>query len=154
MPDWAYKLVIGRRTISDIKTLKSKLSMPLLYLKRTRDGVIPILWYGGIIIQSVRRESEKLLLWSRLQPDTKVGLVATPSRTILVRVVRLPKVLPEELQCFEIDIEYTMVKLCFCVGIWNKQEKGEILFIDEINCVSETLAPAMLQFAEQDLWNP
>ena len=35
------------------------------------------------------------------------------------------------------------------MSTWNKREKKEgILFIDEINCVSETLAPAMLQFLQ------
>ena len=44
--------------------------------------------------------------------------------------------------------EYTMSEII--ASIYHKMEKtGEkegILFLDEINCVSETLAPAMLQF--------
>ena len=41
-------------------------------------------------------------------------------------------------------------------SVYRKIQEGcpeGILFIDEINCVSETLAPTMLQFfAVQDLW--
>lgn len=46
--------------------------------------------------------------------------------------------------------EYTMSEIV--ASIYNKMEetglKEGILFIDEINCVSETLAPAMLQFLQ------
>ncbi len=41
-------------------------------------------------------------------------------------------------------------------SVYEKMEKTGlregILFIDEINCVSETLAPMMLQFLGKDLW--
>lgn len=43
--------------------------------------------------------------------------------------------------------EYTMSEII--ASVYEKIEKGKkegILFIDEINCVSETLAPTMLQF--------
>lgn len=47
--------------------------------------------------------------------------------------------------------EYTMSEIIGAV--YDKMEetglKEGILFIDEINCVSETLAPAMLQFCRQ-----
>ena len=51
--------------------------------------------------------------------------------------------------------EYTMSEII--ASIYAKMEatglSEGILFIDEINCVSETLAPTMLQiFAMQDLW--
>ena len=46
--------------------------------------------------------------------------------------------------------QYTMSEIV--AAIYNKMEetglKEGILFIDEINCVSETLAPAMLQFLQ------
>ena len=46
--------------------------------------------------------------------------------------------------------EYTMSEIV--ASIYDKMEqtglKEGILFIDEINCVSETLAPAMLQFLQ------
>ena len=44
---------------------------------------------------------------------------------------------------------YTMSEIL--ASVWEKIEAGEkegILFIDEINCVSETLAPTMLQFLQ------
>ena len=46
--------------------------------------------------------------------------------------------------------QYTMSEIV--ASVYNKMEetglKEGILFIDEINCVSETLAPAMLQFLQ------
>lgn len=46
--------------------------------------------------------------------------------------------------------EYTMSEIIS--AIYKKMEKTKlkegILFLDEINCVSETLAPAMLQFLQ------
>ena len=45
--------------------------------------------------------------------------------------------------------EYTMSEII--ASVYEKIEKGKkegILFIDEINCVSETLAPTMLQFLQ------
>ena len=46
--------------------------------------------------------------------------------------------------------QYTMSEIV--AAVYNKMEetglKEGILFIDEINCVSETLAPAMLQFLQ------
>ena len=53
--------------------------------------------------------------------------------------------------------EYTMSEIVASVydRIRDTGLKEGILFIDEINCVSETLAPAMLQFsAVQDLRQP
>lgn len=51
----------------------------------------------------------------------------------------------------ETDItEYTMSEIIASVYEYMEQtgKKEGILFIDEINCVSETLAPAMLQFLQ------
>ena len=46
--------------------------------------------------------------------------------------------------------EYTMSEIIASVYEYIEQtgKKEGILFIDEINCVSETLAPAMLQFLQ------
>ena len=53
--------------------------------------------------------------------------------------------------------EYTMSEIIASVyaAMERTGKKNGILFIDEINCVSETLAPTMLQFfAVQDLRQP
>ena len=46
--------------------------------------------------------------------------------------------------------EYTMSEIIASVYKLRKEtgHKEGILFLDEINCVSETLAPAMLQFLQ------
>lgn len=52
--------------------------------------------------------------------------------------------------------EYTMSEII--ASVYDKMEQTGlehgILFIDEINCVSETLAPTMLQFCSANLWQP
>ena len=39
-------------------------------------------------------------------------------------------------------------------GNWKQGKKEGILFIDEINCVSETLAPAMLELLQRKKFGP
>ncbi len=63
----------------------------------------------------------------------------------------LPFITHKQYKCMEFDIsEYTMSEIIASVYEVMEQsgiEQG-ILFLDEINCVSETLAPSMLQFLQ------
>lgn len=66
-------------------------------------------------------------------------------------VVGLPKIVSKSYSGTETLItEYTMSEIISSVydEIEKAQKKDGILFIDEFNCVSETLAPTMLQFLQ------
>ena len=63
----------------------------------------------------------------------------------------LPFITHKSYKGFEFDIsEYTMSEIIASVYEVMEQSgiEGGILFLDEINCVSETLAPSMLQFLQ------
>ena len=84
--------------------------------------------------------------------ECRVGLVAyTITHHTRQSAVGLPKIVTRNYGGMEIDItEYTMSEIIASVYEYMEQtgKKEGILFIDEINCVSETLAPAMLQFLQ------
>ena len=84
--------------------------------------------------------------------ECRVGLVAyTITHHTRQSAVGLPKIVTRNYGGTEIDItEYTMSEIIASVYEYMEQtgKKEGILFIDEINCVSETLAPAMLQFLQ------
>lgn len=84
--------------------------------------------------------------------ECKVGLVAyTITHHTRQSAVGLPKIVTRNYGGMETNItEYTMSEIIASVYEYIEQtgKKEGILFIDEINCVSETLAPAMLQFLQ------
>ena len=81
-----------------------------------------------------------------------IGLVAyTITHHTRQSAVGLPVIVKKNFQGKEYSVtEYTMSEII--ASVYEKIEetgcKEGILFIDEINCVSETLAPAMLQFLQ------
>ena len=82
----------------------------------------------------------------------KIGLVSyTITHHTRQSAVGLPYIKEEEFEGKTYSItEYTMSEII--ASIYQKMKetglKEGILFIDEINCVSETLAPTMLQFLQ------
>ncbi len=81
-----------------------------------------------------------------------VGLVAyTITHHTRQSAVGLPVVREKEYQGRKVQVtEYTMSEIIASVYecMEKEQVREGILFIDEINCVSETLAPTMLQFLQ------
>lgn len=81
-----------------------------------------------------------------------VGLVAyTITHHTRQSAVGLPVIREKEYQGTTIQVtEYTMSEIIASVYecMENEKVREGILFIDEINCVSETLAPTMLQFLQ------
>ena len=81
-----------------------------------------------------------------------IGLVSyTITHHTRQSVVGLPRIETREFDGQEYAVtEYTMSEIV--AAVYRKMEetglKEGILFLDEINCVSETLAPAMLQFLQ------
>lgn len=94
----------------------------------------------------------KTQIMEQIAHECKIGLVSyTITHHTRQSAVGLPFIEKEEFEGKEYSItEYTMSEII--ASIYKKQKetglKEGILFIDEINCVSETLAPTMLQFLQ------
>ena len=117
--------------------------------------------YGEYVIPSVRQRPILLLgapgigktqIMEQVAQECGVGLVAyTITHHTRQSAIGLPFVSKQKFGEKEYTVtEYTMSEIV--AAIYEKMEKTGlkegILFIDEINCVSETLAPAMLQFLQ------
>ena len=117
--------------------------------------------YGAYVIPQIRQRPVLLLgapgigktqIMEQIAQECGIGLVAyTITHHTRQSAIGLPFI---SKQCFggkEYTVtEYTMSEIV--ASVYEKMEKTGlkegILFIDEINCVSETLAPAMLQFLQ------
>ena len=94
----------------------------------------------------------KTQIMEQVAQECSVGLVAyTITHHTRQSAVGLPLICEEtyEGQVYSVT-EYTMSEIIASVYrcIRDEGKKEGILFIDEINCVSETLTPAMLQFLQ------
>ena len=117
--------------------------------------------FGNYVIPSIRQRPVLLIgapgigktqVMEQIARECQVGLVAyTITHHTRQSAVGLPFISKKEYGGKEYSVtEYTMSEIV--ASIYNKIEetglKEGILFIDEINCVSETLAPTMLQFLQ------
>ena len=117
--------------------------------------------FGRYVIPAIRQRPVLLIgapgigktqVMERIARECGVGLVAyTITHHTRQSAVGLPFISKKEYGGREYSVtEYTMSEIV--ASIYNKIEetglKEGILFIDEINCVSETLAPTMLQFLQ------
>ena len=117
--------------------------------------------YGSYEIPSLRQRPIFLMgppgvgktqIMEQVARECKIGLVAyTITHHTRQSAVGLPFILDKEFgnETYRVT-EYTMSEIV--ASVYEKMEttglKEGILFIDEINCVSETLAPTMLQFLQ------
>ena len=116
---------------------------------------------GNYLIPTVRQRPVLLMgppgvgktqIMEQIAAETGVGLVAyTITHHTRQSAVGLPFIEKKMFGGREYTVtEYTMSEIV--ASIYNMIEetglKEGILFIDEINCVSETLAPTMLQFLQ------
>jgi len=94
----------------------------------------------------------KTQIMEQIAREEKIGLVAyTITHHTRQSAVGLPFIREEEFDGKTYSVtEYTMSEIIASVHrkIRDSKQKEGILFIDEINCVSETLAPTMLQFLQ------
>ena len=94
----------------------------------------------------------KTQIMEQIARELKIGLVAyTITHHTRQSAVGLPFIREEEFEGEKYSVtEYTMSEIIASVHrkIRDAGQKEGILFIDEINCVSETLAPTMLQFLQ------
>lgn len=94
----------------------------------------------------------KTQIMEQISKECQIGLVSyTITHHTRQSAVGLPFIQEKEFQGKIYSItEYTMSEII--ASVYSKMEetglKEGILFIDEINCVSETLAPTMLQFLQ------
>ena len=94
----------------------------------------------------------KTQILEQISKECQIGLVSyTITHHTRQSAVGLPFIQEKEFQGKTYSItEYTMSEII--ASVYSKMEetglKEGILFIDEINCVSETLAPTMLQFLQ------
>ena len=94
----------------------------------------------------------KTQIMEQISRECKVGLVSyTITHHTRQSAIGLPFISKKKFENTEVEVtEYTMSEIV--ASIYEKIEESGlhegILFIDEINCVSETLAPAMLQFLQ------
>ena len=94
----------------------------------------------------------KTQIMEQIARECEIGLVAyTITHHTRQSAVGLPfiehKIYVEEVFCYRIYHERDHCILCMTASGRPDLKEG-ILFIDEINCVSETLAPTMLQFLQ------
>lgn len=117
--------------------------------------------YGEYVIPQIRQRPVLLLgapgigktqIMEQIAKECRVALVSyTITHHTRQSAIGLPFVSKQSFDGKEYTVtEYTMSEII--ASVYEKMEqtglKEGILFIDEINCVSETLAPAMLQFLQ------
>ena len=116
---------------------------------------------GNYLIPTVRQRPVLLMgppgvgktqIMEQIARELGVGLVAyTITHHTRQSAVGLPFIREEEFAGKTYSVtEYTMSEIIASVyrRIRDSGQREGILFIDEINCVSETLAPTMLQFLQ------
>ena len=123
------------------------------YLAKTEEGAykIPAIRQRPILLMGPPGIG-KTQIMEQIAREEKIGLVAyTITHHTRQSAVGLPFIREEEFEGKTYSVtEYTMSEIIASVyrKIRDSGQKEGILFIDEINCVSETLAPTMLQFLQ------
>ena len=117
--------------------------------------------YGAYVIPAIRQRPVLLIgppgvgktqIMEQISQECRIGLVSyTITHHTRQSAIGLPFILEKEFAGEKKTVtEYTMSEII--ASVYEKMEKTGLkeglLFIDEINCVSETLAPAMLQFLQ------
>ena len=123
------------------------------YLKKDDEGryKIPLIRQRPVLLMGPPGIG-KTQIMEQIAEECKIGLVAyTITHHTRQSAVGLPMIKEESFDGTTYPVtEYTMSEII--ASIYRKMKKtGQkegILFIDEINCVSETLAPTMLQFLQ------
>lgn len=117
--------------------------------------------YGQYSIPSIRQRPMLLMgppgigktqIMQQIAQECNIGLVAyTITHHTRQSAVGLPFIKEKTFDGKSYSVtEYTMSEIIYSIYQYMEEsgKKEGILFIDEINCVSETLAPTMLQFLQ------
>lgn len=138
----------------NIKEAKEQIKYTVkAYLRKNQSGryVYPLLRQRPILLMGPPGIG-KTAIMEQAAEECEIGLVAyTITHHTRQSAIGLPVIKKREYggQSFDIT-EYTMSEIIASVYECMERtgKKEGILFIDEINCVSETLAPTMLQFLQ------
>lgn len=124
-----------------------------LYLKKDEDGEyrVPVVRQRPVFLLGAPGIG-KTAIMEQIAQELNIALLSY-SMTHHTRqsALGLPFISHKEYEGMEYDVsEYTMSEIIASVYevMRNSGIKEGILFLDEINCVSETLAPSMLQFLQ------
>lgn len=138
----------------DIKKAKEEIKNTVrAYLMKSESGeyILPVIRQRPVLLIGAPGIG-KTQIMEQIARELKIGLVAyTITHHTRQSAIGLPFIKEEEFNGEKYSItEYTMSEIIASVysKIRDSGLKEGILFIDEINCVSETLAPAMLQFLQ------
>lgn len=138
----------------NIKRAKEEIKNTIeAYLLKEEDGeyVIPTIRQRPVLLLGAPGIG-KTQIMEQIARECRIGLVSyTITHHTRQSAIGLPFISKKEYGEKEYAItEYTMSEIV--ASVYEKIEKTHlqegILFIDEVNCVSETLAPAMLQFLQ------
>ena len=138
----------------DIKRAKQEIKDSIeAYLAKDEFGeyLIPAIRQRPILLMGAPGIG-KTQIMEQIARECKVGLVSyTITHHTRQSAVGLPFIKEKTFGSESFSVtEYTMSEII--ASVYEKMEKTDlregILFIDEINCVSETLAPMMLQFLQ------
>lgn len=124
-----------------------------LYLKKDEDGEyrVPVVRQRPVFLLGAPGIG-KTAIMEQIAQELNIALLSY-SMTHHTRqsALGLPFISHKEYEGMEYDVsEYTMSEIIASIYevMRNSGIKEGILFLDEINCVSETLAPSMLQFLQ------
>lgn len=138
----------------NIKQAKEEIKRTVgAYLAKNEEGEyeIPFVHQRPILLMGPPGVG-KTQIMEQIAEECKIGLVAyTITHHTRQSAVGLPFIRETEYEGTEYSItEYTMSEIIASIYEQMKAtgKKEGILFIDEINCVSETLTPTMLQFLQ------
>ncbi len=146
--------LIERKKQMNIKQAKQEIKNTVkAYLMKDEDGVyrIPAVRQRPIFLMGPPGIG-KTQIMEQITRECQIGLVSyTITHHTRQSAVGLPFIVEEEFAGQNYSVTgYTMSEIIASVHRKMKDTglKEGILFIDEINCVSETLAPTMLQFLQ------
>lgn len=146
--------LIERKKQMNIKQAKQEIKNTVkAYLMREEDGAyrIPAVRQRPILLMGPPGIG-KTQIMEQIARECQIGLVSyTITHHTRQSAVGLPFIVEEEFAGQNYSVTgYTMSEIIASVHRKMKDTglKEGILFIDEINCVSETLAPTMLQFLQ------
>ena len=133
-----------------IHTVRAYLAKEEDSLGETAEYKVPVIRQRPILLMGPPGIG-KTQIMEQIAQECRIGLVSyTITHHTRQSAVGLPFIKERQFQGKQYSVtEYTMSEII--ASVYRKIEEGfleGILFIDEINCVSETLAPAMLQFLQ------